>query len=270
MSTSSKRAAAAAAAKGKDVSGSGHGEDQAREARLAAAEAAAAEAAQAAAQAAEAAKAATAAAAALRQEIEDGKPAVDGSERFHTPERRRQLSPSPERRHRRRGRSPVVQVYRDIGGGWPMLTRANYHEWSLLMKVKLQARGLWEAVAYGGVVYEDDRRALEALCAAVPADLGAALANKPTAKLAWEAIATRRLGGERVRRATLQRLRGEWESLAFQPGEQIEDFALRLTNLMEQMAINGDTDLDEERAVEKFLRCAQEVRAACSLHRDAT
>jgi len=252
MSTSSKRAAAAAAAKGKDVSGSGHGEDQAREARLAAAEAAAAEAA---AQAAEAAKTAAATAAALRQEIEDGKPAVDGSERFHTPERHRQLSPSPERRHRRRGRSPVVQVYRDIGGGWPMLTRANYHEWSLLMKVKLQARGLWEAVAYGGGVYEDDRRALEALCAAVLADLGAALANKPTAKLAWEAIATRRLGGVRVRRATLQRLRGEWESLPFQPGEQIEDFALRLTNLMKQMAINGDTDLDEERAVEKFPRC---------------
>ena len=89
----------------------------------------------------------------------------------------------------------------------------------------------------------------------MPADLGAALANKPTAKLAWEAIATERLGGERVRRATLQRLRGEWESLIFQPGEQIENFALRLTNLMEQMALNGDTDLDEERAVEKFLQC---------------
>src|SRR6185503_19086494 len=56
-------------------------------------------------------------------------------------------------------------------------------------------------------------------------------------------------------RATLQWLRGEWESLAFQPGEQIEDFALRLTNLKEQMALNGDTDLDEERVVEKFLRC---------------
>ena len=78
----------------------------------------------------------------------------------------------------------MVQVYRDISGGWPILTRANYHEWSVLMKVKLQARGLWEAVAYGGGVYDDDCRALEALCAAVPEDLGAALANKPTAKLA--------------------------------------------------------------------------------------
>jgi hypothetical protein len=53
----------------------------------------------------------------------------------------------------------------------------------------------------------------------------------------------------------LQRLRGEWEGLSFQPGEQVEDFALRLTNLMEQMARNGDTDLIEEHVVEKFLCC---------------
>jgi hypothetical protein len=74
-------------------------------------------------------------------------------------------------------------------------------------------------------------------------------------KLAWDAIAAARVGGDRVRRATLQRLRGEWEALAFQPGEQVEDFAVRLTNLMEQMACNGGTDLTEEHAVEKFLRC---------------
>ena len=101
---------------------------------------------------------------------------------------------------------------------------------------------------------DDNRRALEALCAAVPTELGASLANKATAKLMWESIAAARVGGGRVRRATLQRLRGEWEGLAFQPGEQVEDFTHRLTNLMEQMARNGDTDLTEDRAVEKFLR----------------
>jgi len=30
---------------------------------------------------------------------------------------------------------------------------------------------------------------------------------------------------------------------------------VRLTNLMEQMVRNGDTDLDEGRVMEKFLRC---------------
>ena len=93
------------------------------------------------------------------------------------------------------------------------------------------------------------------MCAIVPTKLDASLTNKATAKLAWESITAAHIGGDRVRRATLQRLRGEWEGLAFQLGEQVEDFALRLTNLMEQMARNGDTDLTEERVVEKFLRC---------------
>jgi hypothetical protein len=116
-----------------------------------------------------------------------------------------------------------------------MLTKSNYHEWSLLMKVKLQVRWLWEVVHVGGVSYNDDRRALEALCTAVPTKLGASLANKATMKLAWELIAMACVSGDRVHRATLQRLRREWKGLAFQPGEQVEDFALRQTNLMEQM-----------------------------------
>lgn len=38
-------------------------------------------------------------------------------------------------------------------------------------------------------------------------------------------------------------------------GEQVKDFALRLTSLTEQMARNGNTDLNVKRAMEKFLRC---------------
>jgi hypothetical protein len=72
-----------------------------------------------------------------------------------------------------------------------MLTKSNYHKWSLLMKVKVQAWRLWEVVHVGGVSYDDDCRALEALCAAVPTELGASLANKATAKLA-EIACTRR------------------------------------------------------------------------------
>ncbi|XP_066392142.1 uncharacterized protein [Miscanthus floridulus] len=104
------------------------------------------------------------------------------------------------------------------GNAMSMLTKSNYHKWSLLMKVKLLARWLWEAVHVGGVNYDDDRRALEALCTAIPTELGASIANKATAKLAWESIAAARVGGDR-------------------------------------MARNGDTDLTEERAVEKFLCC---------------
>ena len=49
-----------------------------------------------------------------------------------------------------------------------MLTKSNYHEWSLLMMVKLQARRLWEAVHVGGVDYDNDRRALEAFAPPSP------------------------------------------------------------------------------------------------------
>ena len=83
------------------------------------------------------AQAAVAAAAMLRAEMERELEPAGGS---RSPIGRRRQSPSPERRHGRRGRSPVLQtVYRDSGAGtpWPMLTKSNYHEWSLLMKVKM-------------------------------------------------------------------------------------------------------------------------------------
>lgn len=38
------------------------------------------------------------------------------------------------------------------------------------------------------------------------------------------------------------------------PGEQVEDFALRLSTLHQQLVIHGDWDIDEPRVVEKFLR----------------
>ena len=58
---------------------------------------------------------------------------------------RRCQSLSPEQRRGRRGHSPVLQtVYHDSRAGtpWLMLTKSSYHEWNLLMKVKLQARRL--------------------------------------------------------------------------------------------------------------------------------
>jgi hypothetical protein len=57
-----------------------------------------------------------------------------------------------------------------------MLTRTNYTEWSLVMKVNLQAAGLWDIIEDGDGNYRDDRAAL----AAVPLEMQAGLAVKPT------------------------------------------------------------------------------------------
>ena len=56
------------------------------------------------------------------------------------------------------------------GTSWPMLTRTNYGEWLVTMKVKLRARRLWNAVHKGTEIEEDDMSALEAILAAVPVE----------------------------------------------------------------------------------------------------
>jgi hypothetical protein len=41
------------------------------------------------------------------------------------------------------------------------------------------------------------------------------------------------IGGDHARKSTLQKLCQEWENLAFKPGEDVNDFALRLNTLMQ-------------------------------------
>jgi hypothetical protein len=53
----------------------------------------------------------------------------------------------------------------------------------------------------------------------------------------------------------LQALRKEWENLAFKPGEDVDDFALRLNTLLRKMVQFGDDTYDEERAMEKLFHC---------------
>jgi hypothetical protein len=102
---------------------------------------------------------------------------------------------------------------------YPMLTRMNYTEWSAVMRVNLQAAELWEAIKYGDVEYRDDRHALAALLRAVPADIQAGLANKETAREAWEVIRKIRVGADRVKEANAERLRQEFAEIKFKPGK---------------------------------------------------
>ena len=74
-----------------------------------------------------------------------------------------------------RGRSPVRhggrvvvvrESTREVGSGdvvWPMLTRTNYAQWSVVMMVNLQAKMLWDAVATGDAPVREDRSELAAI-----------------------------------------------------------------------------------------------------------
>ncbi|XP_012703648.1 uncharacterized protein LOC105914958 [Setaria italica] len=133
--------------------------------------------------------------------------------------------------------------------------KTNYVEWPAVMRVRLQVRHMWEAVRYGDVDYDEDRRALDALITAVPPEMQFSLSQKQTVKEAWDAVAAARIGSDRARKSTLQALRKECENLAFKLGEDIDDFALRLNTLLQKMVQYGDDTYGDERAVEKLLRC---------------
>ena len=85
-----------------------------------------------------------------------------------------------------------MRTVREVSGtSWPTLTRTNYGEWAVTMKVKLTARRLWNAIDKGTDNEEDDMSALEAILAVVPAENREPLGVKSSAKEAWEAIAHR-------------------------------------------------------------------------------
>jgi hypothetical protein len=73
-------------------------------------------------------------------------------------------------------------------GNFPVLTKNNYYGWATLMRVMLQARGLWHAVIVGMTDYTEDRLVLEVIAKAVPPELMGSIASKPSAKAAWELL----------------------------------------------------------------------------------
>ena len=104
-----------------------------------------------------------------------------------------------------------------VGLSYPMLTRSNYTTWSLKMKVFMKAQGVWDAIEPKDPKETVDERtvqvALAAIYQGVPEDILLTIAEKETAKEAWDAIKTLCMGAERVREAKVQTLKGEFESL---------------------------------------------------------
>ena len=99
-------------------------------------------------------------------------------------------------------------MVREVSGtSWMTLTRTNYGEWAVTMKVKLRARWLWNAIDKGTDNEEDDMSALEAILAAMPAEYREPLGAKNSAKETWEAIAAMCVVSDRAKKATAQLLK---------------------------------------------------------------
>jgi hypothetical protein len=99
----------------------------------------------------------------------------------------------------------IQREIREVGdrSSYPALTKTNYSDWVLLMKVKLKARALWSVIENGGADQQEEMMVLDALCGAVPPEMVSMIAKKETVKEAWDMISTMRVSDDRMKKATV-------------------------------------------------------------------
>nr|ABB47448.2 retrotransposon protein, putative, Ty1-copia subclass [Oryza sativa Japonica Group] len=115
------------------------------------------------------------------------------------------------------------------------------------------AQGLWTAIDPCYAEYREDRAALSAILQAVPREMLRGLAKHDTAKAAWDAIKTMRVGVDRVSEAREQGFRRQFEAMRFKDGETPEEFAMRLTAIVADMRNMGGV-MEDEHINKKLLR----------------
>jgi hypothetical protein len=149
----------------------------------------------------------------------------------------------------------IQRVIREVGGGssYSALTKTNYSDWALLMKVKLKARAIWSVIENGSADQQEEMMALDALCGAIPPEMVPTIVKKEMSKEAWDAIAIMRVGDDCVKKATSQQLRRKFDLATFDDGEIIEDYALRLSGMAVHLTTLGEEVKDDEIIV-KMLR----------------
>jgi hypothetical protein len=105
--------------------------------------------------------------------------------------------------------------------------------------------------------------ALDALYGVVPPKIVLMINKKETAKEAWDAIATMRVGDDRVKKATAQQLCQKFNLATFEDGETVEDYALRLSGMAAHLTTLGQEVKDGEMS----RRCFDPCRLALSRSR---
>lgn len=133
-----------------------------------------------------------------------------------------------------------------------MLTRDNYFEWAMLMQCNYEALDIWGVIDPGDNRKRvQDRQAMRALLRSVPKEMWQSLGGRKTIKEAWEAVKMMRIGADRVKEVNAQRLLQEFENIKFKDGETVEDFGMRLTNLVGNLRVLRE-QVEDARVVKKF------------------
>ncbi|KAJ4812995.1 hypothetical protein LUZ62_025561 [Rhynchospora pubera] len=114
---------------------------------------------------------------------------------------------------------------------YPMLNDTNYGLWAVKMKMILRGLGVWEAVEGNESVEEEkDQGALAAISQAVSDAVIMAIAEKESAKEAWETIRQMSIGEERVRKARAQVLKRQFDRMVMLDTTSIVEFSQNLNS----------------------------------------
>ncbi|XP_074374773.1 uncharacterized protein LOC141715191 [Apium graveolens] len=144
-----------------------------------------------------------------------------------------------------------------IGLSYPTLTKGNYTAWSMKMSVYIQAHGVWEAIESSNpkavVDTKTDNIALAMIYQGIPEEYLLSIAEKKTAKGAWEAIKTMSQGADKVKQAKVQTLKAEFEVLTMKEADQIDDFYMKINGIVSNIRALGEPVV-ESYMVKKLLR----------------
>jgi hypothetical protein len=138
---------------------------------------------------------------------------------------------------------------------YPVLVPASYTAWAIKVEAILDAQGLWEAVAPADGAVVDERKnktARAQLLQALPEDILMQVSTKPTAREVWDSLKTRFVGADRVKAARLATLKGEFDMLSMADGQELDDYAGKISGMAARYAGLGAT-LDDAAMVKKLL-----------------
>ncbi|XP_023765161.1 uncharacterized protein LOC111913672 [Lactuca sativa] len=125
------------------------------------------------------------------------------------------------------------------------------------MRVFMTAQGVWDAVeprtANTLVEAKKDNMALAAIYQGIPEDLLMKLAEKKTAREAWDALKIMFVGVDRVKVARIQTLKAELEAMCMKETESIDDYIGKVVNIVSTLCTLGDK-VEESHIVKKLLR----------------
>ncbi|XP_039141989.1 uncharacterized protein LOC120279192 [Dioscorea cayenensis subsp. rotundata] len=139
---------------------------------------------------------------------------------------------------------------------YPLLTKSNYSAWALKMKVYMHAKGVWDAIEpidlNEGVETWKDQMDLAAIYQGISEETLLVLAEKETAKEAWEMLKTMHMGAELIKEAKIHTLRSEFEGLRMREAETVDGFATKLTTIVNKIRALGDK-VKEAYVIKKLL-----------------